>query len=77
MTAFDYKATNPKHTYEIEHALLLHKVYNSVTQDQEGFDIFFNQNFNERTKMVNFLIQANSNKVKTSFATDLCASKIK
>jgi hypothetical protein len=49
----------PKTIMKFKHALLLHKVYNSENADHNWLELFFNQNFNERNNMANFVDTSN------------------
>ena len=48
------KRATPNTLWKFKHALLLHKIYNSVDQSLDWLDISFNQQFNERTITMNF-----------------------
>ena len=53
------KHPTPKTIMKFKHALLLHKVYNSENGNQNWLELFFNQNFNERNNIANFVDTSN------------------
>ena len=49
------KRATPKQFMTYRHAILLHKVYNDETTNQNRLDLFFNQQFNNRWETVKFI----------------------
>ena len=49
------KRATPKQFTTYRHAILLHKVYNDETTNQNWLDLFFNQQFNNRCETVKFI----------------------
>ena len=49
------KRATPKQFTTYRHAILLHKVYNDETTNQNRLDLFFNQQFNNRWETVKFM----------------------
>ena len=58
------KRATPKAIIDYNHALLLHKTYNSVDQNKDWIDIHFNQSFNNRLNKVNFYDNSNNKQGK-------------
>ena len=48
------KRDTPKQFTTYRHAILLHKVYNDETTNQNRLDLFFNQQFNDRWETAKF-----------------------
>ena len=49
------KRPTPNTVMELKHALILHKIYNTETPNNNWIDLFFNQNFNNRNPNANFI----------------------
>ena len=49
------KRATPMKIMQYKTSILLHKTYNSDSNFKEFIDLFFNQNFNARAKMANFI----------------------
>ena len=53
------KRATPTQIMNYKTSLILHKTYNDLTMSNEFLDLFFNQNFNARAELVNFVDKSN------------------
>ena len=58
------KRATPNAITNYNHALLLHKTYNSSDQNKDWIDIHSNQSFNNRSNKVNFYNNSNNKQGK-------------